>query len=127
MRENNLQDLIKRAENLLSYRPQSIYEMRLKLRRSRAPQELIDKALENLIQSGQLDDLQFSRWWVGQRTSFKPCGNKRLRFELRQKGIDRGIIEQALLTPEQEAELAKKIPTEKRLSRGFPAVLPNCS
>ncbi len=113
------QKLISRALNLLSYRPQSAAEMKLKLRRSGADPVTINQTIEALIQQGKLDDLKFAQWWVEQRVNFKPKGNRALKFELMQKGIAQEIIQQVLLTPEQAAELAKKLPPEKRLSRGF--------
>lgn len=116
---DDLQKLINRALNLLSYRPQSVAEMKLKLKRSGADSSIINQAIKTLIQQGKLDDEKFAKWWVEQRVNFKPKGNRALSFELKQKGISREIVEQVLLSPEEEKALAEKIPPEKRLSRGF--------
>lgn len=113
------QKLISRALNLLSYRPQSAAEMKLKLRRSSADQAIINSVIEFLLEQGNLDDLKFAKWWVEQRVNFRPKGNRALSFELKQKGIKSEIIQQVLLTPEQEAELSKNLPPEKRRRLGF--------
>lgn len=113
------QKLISRALNLLSYRPQSVAEMKLKLRRSAVDQTIINSVIEFLLEQGNLDDLKFAKWWVEQRVNFKPKGNRALSFELRQKGLKSEIIQQVLLTPEQEKDLAKQLPPEKRFPRGF--------
>lgn len=113
------QKLISRGLNLLSYRPQSIAEFKLKLKRSGADQASINQTIDHFIETGQLDDLKFAKWWVDQRIKFRPRGNRALSFELMQKGISREIISQVLLSQEQEAELAKNLSPQKRLSRGF--------
>jgi regulatory protein len=57
---------------------------------------LIDKTIARLEINQLLDDEGFARWFVGQRLRLKPKGKQVLRLELRQKGIEPGII-QAIL------------------------------
>ena len=113
------QNLINRAFNLLSYRPQSLAEMKAKLRRSGADAVAINQVLGNLMEQGALDDLKFAQWWVEQRVRFRPRGNIALTQELSQKGVRREIIAQVLLAPAEELALAKALPEKKRLRRGF--------
>lgn len=119
MPKNDFESLTARALNLLSYRPQSVAEMKTKLKRSGADLLTINQLLDNFIDRGLLDDLKFARWWVDQRVRFRPRGNIALKQELLQKGIDREIIESVLLSKEAEIELAKKVPASKRQARGF--------
>ena len=106
---------LNKALNVLSYRPRSVAEMR---RRGLAA------VIPKLIELDLLDDQKFARWWVDQRLRFRPKGNRALTAELLAKGIDREIISQVLLSPEQERQLAIKLRGKYSLSqlrsRGFP-------
>jgi len=119
MPKNDFESLTIRALNLLSYRPQSVAEMKIKLKRSGADQIIINQVIDDLIKRGVLDDLKFAAWWVEQRVKFRPRGNYALTQELAQKGIARDIIDSVLLSFAAELELAKKLPESKRSSRGF--------
>ncbi|MCX6816895.1 MAG: regulatory protein RecX [Candidatus Beckwithbacteria bacterium] len=113
------QKLINRGLNLLSYRPQSIAEFTTKLKRSGADQITINQVVDHFINEGRLDDFQFAKWWVDQRIKFRPRGNIALKQELSQKGVSQDIIDDVLLSYEDELQLAKSLPSNKRLSRGF--------
>lgn len=71
--------------NFLSFRPRSEYEIRQYLKRKRF--EDIDKVVDKLKQIGQINDEEFARWWVEQRSTFRPKGKRALEMELRRKGI----------------------------------------
>ncbi len=83
----------------------------------------LEAAIPKLIELDLLDDQKFARWWVEQRLRFRPKGNRALTAELLAKGIDREIISQVLLSPEQERQLAIKLRGKYSLSqlrsRGF--------
>jgi regulatory protein len=44
------------------------------------------------------DDVKFAEWWVDQRTTFKPKGNRYIQMELRGKGVPEAIIVSVLST-----------------------------
>jgi regulatory protein len=50
-----------------------------------------------LISVELLDDEAFARYWIDQRESFRPRSHVALQHELREKGVSRAIIDQALL------------------------------
>ena len=53
--------------------------------------------IERLKRENYLNDLEFAGWWLEQRQlSSKPRGDRLIRLELRQKGIDEEIIKEAL-------------------------------
>ncbi len=81
---------------LLAYRPRSVQEIRQKLRQKDFPDEVVETVLEELSANEYLDDLAFAKFWVEQRETFKPRGRTALRYELRQKGVARDVIEEAL-------------------------------
>ena len=85
-----------RALNYLSYRPRSKAEVRRNLRRKNVEEQVIDVVIGRLTRSGLLDDEEFARYWVNNRARFNPRGLRGLRYELRQKGVSRDIIDEAL-------------------------------
>lgn len=101
---------------MLSYRFRSEREIRQRLNRLSDDQKLIDKTIELLVKDKFLNDLEFAKWWVRQRSEFRPRGNRALSAELFNKGIDREIIEQVLLSREDEEKLAKKLLAKKKPS-----------
>lgn len=116
---NTFDYLTAKALRLLSYRPRSIQEIKQRLTKTNADTPTINRVIDNLINQNLLNDQEFAQWWVDQRIKFRPKGNRALQFELRQKGVAQEIIVTVLLSPEEEQALAKKIPPEKRFSRGF--------
>ena len=60
-----------------------------------------------------VDDDKFAKWWVEQRLAFRPKGKKALIMELRQKGIEKEIIEKVLNdSPINEEKIAKELLTK---------------
>lgn len=94
------EDAIKRAidsaARFLAHRPRSIAEVRGNLSRKNFPDTVIDTALNRLEAMGYLDDVAFTRYWLENRSTFKPRGPMALRYELRQKGVSSAIIDAAL-------------------------------
>ncbi len=94
--------LIGAALRFVSYRPRSTKELRdflakkLTKNHTSAPQ-VIDVVLDRLAELGYADDEAFGTWWVTQRTGRKPKGAAMIAMELKQKGLDRDVIE-VLLT-----------------------------
>jgi regulatory protein len=72
----------------LGYRPRSEKEVRDRLRRGGYDQEAIDHAISRLHEWRYLDDADFARRWVENRTTHRPRGKRLLQQELRHKGID---------------------------------------
>lgn len=85
-----------RALDFLSYRPRSHAEVKAYLQRHRVPDATIQGVIERLSSAGLLDDEAFARYWVENRESFRPRGQRSLRFELRRKGVPDAIVEEAI-------------------------------
>jgi len=71
--------------------------------------------LDKLRQNTLVNDLEFAREWVENRSSFKPRGRRALSSELFQKGINQEIID-LVLEDLDEGELALKL-ARKKLSK----------
>jgi regulatory protein len=84
------------AARYLSYRPRSESELKLRLRQKGFAREAIDAAVVRLKEQHLLDDSVFARFWVDNRTAFRPRSRQLTRSELRAKGVDREIIEQTV-------------------------------
>lgn len=84
------------ALRFLAYRPRSTREVTDRLRQRGYSVQAIDAAIEKLRGWRYLDDQEFARFWVENRQENRPSGSRRLRQELRQKGVDGEVVEQAI-------------------------------
>ncbi len=73
--------------------------------------ELVEPVLERLKKRGYINDELFAKQWIQNRAVIKGTSKKKLELELRQKGVDNAIIEQALATSgrDDKNELRKVI------------------
>lgn len=85
-----------RALRLLSFRPRSSAEIRQRLEKLGYDEETIDSVMGRLLRSGLIDDSRFAREWAENRKEFRPRSRRALEYELRQRGLDREAIDQAL-------------------------------
>jgi regulatory protein len=83
------------AMDLLARREHGRVELTRKLRSRGAVDDLIDAALDRLIEDGLLSEARYLEAFVSHR-SRAGYGPLRIRKELTQRGLDRGEIEQAL-------------------------------
>lgn len=95
-----------RALNFLSYRPRSVAEVRRHLGRAKVAPELLEPLIARLKEAALLDDLAFARYWADNRSAFNPRSRRALAAELRQKGLEREIIDQVLRGGHDDEESA---------------------
>jgi len=105
------------GNHYLSYRPRTIKEMRIHLQQKGFEQKLIEGAIDGWLKRGYLDDRQFAQIWVKERLTFKNKGKSYIYEELKQKGIAREWIEQALAQIEEEAELMACLESARKKQR----------
>jgi regulatory protein len=84
------------AIKFLSFRPRSEKEMRDFLKRKKTPDDILEKIITVLKEKKFLNDKDFTRLWVSQRTTLRPKSKGVIKMELLQKGIDPEIIDAAL-------------------------------
>jgi regulatory protein len=84
------------ALRYLDYRPRSVDEIRRHLKSKDVEPDVIDEVIERLSQVGLLDDRAFARYWLENRSDFRPRGERALRMELRQKGVPDDVIAEVL-------------------------------
>ena len=80
----------------ISRRPHAEQEIRRKMQRRGLSRSVQESVLNRLRSVALLDDAEFARIWVENRTAFRPRGARALAIELRQKGISRAEIDSAL-------------------------------
>jgi len=91
-----------RALDLISYRPRSIREVQLRLKKAGADDAAIAQVVERLKEAGLLDDDAFSRAWVDSRMRASPRSKRMIAWELRQKGVSSEDIAAALEEVDEE-------------------------
>lgn len=84
------------ALRLLAYRDRTVQEMRDRLSRKGFAADIVESVLQRLLENGLLDDERFACSWIRNGQGSRPSGRRRLRYELRLKGVDGDLIETAL-------------------------------
>jgi regulatory protein len=104
------------AINYIDYAPRTRLEVQRRLAKAEYDEEMIAAVLEELERIGLLNDSQFSQAWVENRSRSKKLGRVRLASELRQKGVSKETVDEAVadIQPEDEFEAALAL-AEKRL------------
>jgi regulatory protein len=117
---------LNRALRFLSFRPRSEKEIRDYFKIKHVDSLVSQKVIDKLKESKFLNDLEFARWWVEQRTLITPRAWRIIKIELKQKGISSEIIEELNINSESEEEndltmaiklAQKRLPRYKNLSR----------
>ena len=94
------------AISLLARRERSRAELAVALKRKKLPPGLIEQVLSTLEKEKLLSDERFAGAWVNTRRRLAPRGRAALTYELKQKGIRKKNIDQAIATYSRSDELA---------------------
>lgn len=97
--------VLEAAARFLEARSRSVTEVRRRLTGAGYRADLVEGAIERMTDLGMLDDEQFARSWVESRDRARPRGERAIRDELRQKGIDRATAD--LVVDERRAGAAE--------------------
>lgn len=124
IKEGELTKTNSRLLNFLGFRPRSEKEIFFWFKRKEIGEQTQRLLLEKLKKQGFINDEEFARWWVEQRTNFRPQGLRAIKIELLQKGIERKLIEKIVndlnIGPSQvelaERAALRKMKTLKNLS-----------
>ncbi len=110
------------AMRALEQRMQTSKELRTRLQRKGFAPERIDAALVKLAGYGYLNDERFAELWIENRLAHRPRGKRMLEQELRQKGIDRQIVDETVSSMEiDDHTAALELATKKlRSVHGLP-------
>jgi len=107
----------------LSTRPRTRSELASAMKKRGVAPEVASAVLDRYNEVGMIDDAAFARAWVSTRHHSKGLAGRALAQELRQKGVDQEVAQEALseLEPETEAQTALALAMRKlRSTRGEP-------
>lgn len=112
--QNKLFHIKQRAFRLLGRRMHTASELKRKLWNKDYEQKLIDEVIEDLQNKGYLDDKEFIRAFVAEKSKAKNWSSKKIKSELIKRGLASKIIDETLNSQPIEADdenamkLAKK-------------------
>jgi regulatory protein len=69
----------------------------------------IERIMAKLVQDRYLDDVAFAKWWIDNRRTFRPRGQRLLLVELKSKGISDSDLASALTTPNEEGHYHSEV------------------
>lgn len=94
--KDELQGAKSKAYQYLSFRQRTQRELEDYLLKKDFSRNTVETVIESLKEAGYVDDLDFARTFVRDKTSYKSFGPYRIINELVQKGISKELIDQAL-------------------------------
>jgi regulatory protein len=105
--------------NLISLRPRSSKEIHDYLKRNDCPTPKIEIILNKLTKNKYINDQAFAESWIRNRLLLKPSSLRKLKLELRQKGINNEMIEKAIVDLEADdtSTLIKLIDKKRKLTK----------
>lgn len=117
--DEQVEEIVRKAEYQKTYekllrfvmtRPRSEKEIFDWYRRKEIPESIHDDLINKIKKLGLQDDKKFAQWWVEQRSTFRPKGERALYAELLQKGIDKNIIKEVIEKADiDEVKIAKQL------------------
>ncbi|MEW1616115.1 MULTISPECIES: recombination regulator RecX [unclassified Streptomyces] len=119
-------DPVEQARNiclrLLTGTPRTRKQLADALRKREIPDEAAEEVLSRFEDVGLIDDAAFAGAWVESRHHGRGLARRALVRELRTKGVDPSVIDEAVdrLDPDQEEETARELVARKlRSTRGL--------
>lgn len=97
-----------RALQLLGYRERSAHELRTKLRDSGFPTDVAEAVVARYVEVELVDDERFASAWTRSRRS-SGFGDRRIRRELTEKGVDPVLADAVLESEEADSEVDRAI------------------
>lgn len=88
--------VLEAAARFLEVRSRSVAEVRRRLTSNGYRADLVDGAITRMTELGMLDDAAFAQAWVESRDRSRPRGERAIRVELGQKGLDKVVIDEVL-------------------------------
>jgi regulatory protein len=99
----------------LAHRPRAEREVRDRLRRGSFTPSTVEAVIGRLHEWRYLDDADFARRWVENRTTHRPRGRRLLQQELRQKGIDAETVREVIAEADLDEVAAAEELARRRL------------
>jgi regulatory protein len=88
----------------LTGRARTRSELAEKLRKRNVPQDIATRLLDRFEEVGLIDDAAFAQDWIAQRQSGRGLAKRALAAELKRKGLDDVVAQEALSEIDRDAE-----------------------
>jgi regulatory protein len=95
-------------------RPRSSKEIEIKLQEKGYSEEAITITIQKLVEQKIIDDEQFANLWTEHRIFSQKKGRRWVQQELKQKGLSKELINEAMANVDEEAELKAAYDTAKK-------------
>jgi regulatory protein len=112
--QNKLFHIKQRAFRLLGRRQHASNELSRKLWNKDYEQKLIDEVIEDLKKNGYLNDSDFIRAFVAEKSKTKNWSSKKIKGELIKRGLTSKIIDEALNDQPREADIENAMKLAKK-------------
>jgi len=106
-----------KAISLLATRSRTEKEIVSSLQKNAYPEQIIARVMARLTEAGYLNDADFAEHWASSRTN-KGLGSRRIRMELRQKGVSQEEIDAALSALDSNDVIDGAIKIAEKSARG---------
>jgi regulatory protein len=109
---------------LLSLRARSVGELQDRLKRAGFALNVVESVISDLVDAGLVDDAEFVRSWIASRQAAGGVGRRKLRWELRRKGVSEELLEEAVsktVSDETEVEQALTLARKRLTGEGTDA------
>ncbi len=113
------------ALDQLAVRQRSASELRQSMAKRNVPTEVADEILQRFTEVGLIDDAAFAQALTESRSRHSLRGRARIREELRAKGVDREVIEEAVSELDPETEYAAALELARRRARAMSNLEPH--
>ena len=108
---------MEKAVSLLAMRPRTQQEIADALRKNAYPARTIAHVMARLDEAGYINDTNFAEQWAASRTG-KGMGARRIRMELRRKGVDGDAIDEALSSIDEDEMLSGALKAARKAASG---------
>ena len=108
---------MEKAVALLAMRPRTQQEIADALRKNAYPVRTIARVMARLDEAGYINDTNFAEQWAASRTG-KGMGARRIRMELRRKGVDGDAIDEALSSIDEDEMLSGALKEARKAASG---------
>jgi regulatory protein len=89
----------------LNRRERTVAEVRSRLEKAEIAPDEIEVVLAELLEFGSLDDARYAQMFTQDKRALEEWGNERIARVLRERGVDRELVEMALAEPDGAASV----------------------
>jgi len=115
VKKSEFQKTLDKLLRFATLRPRSEKEVKDWLKRKKVHESLYEELFNRLKRLELVDDEKFAKWWVEQRSNFRPKSKRILNNELRTKGINNEIINKVLGEEKIDEEKMARELLEKKM------------